>query len=434
MFDIIVGRSKKKVEQFGTKGAVFLGKQYIKMGQVSSLSNNVYLDVADTHAIFICGKRGSGKSYTMGVIAEGIAALPPEIRNNISVVILDTMGIYWSMKFPNKKDANLLDKWGIKAKGLDVTVFTPKGFFEEFKEKGIPTDYPFSIKTEDLSAEDWLNVFGIDINTEIGAFIEKIINDVKEYFEEYDIPKIIKYIDDFDYSSEIKLIAKNRFENAMHWGLFSQDGTPIEEILAPGRVSVIDVSGYAALAGAENVKSLAIGLIAQKAFEIRMKYRKEEEFSELNSKMSLFSKTDVKELTIPLVWFIIDEAHEFLPKRGKTGASKALITILREGRQPGVSLVLATQQPGKIHEDVLTQSDIVISHRLTAKIDIDALGLLMQSYLREGLNTAIDNLPKEKGAAIIFDDNNERLFPIKIRPRFTWHGGSTASALEQNEE
>jgi uncharacterized protein len=91
--------------------------------------------------------------------------------------------------------------------------------------------------------------------------------------------------------------------------------------------------------------------------------------------------------------------------------------------------VLASQQPGQIHTDVLTQSDIVLSHRLTAKIDIDALGMLMQSYLREGLDKAAGDLPRLKGSAIIFDDTNERMYTCQIRPRYTWHGGSSPTAL-----
>ncbi len=79
----------------------------------------------------------------------------------------------------------------------------------------------------------------------------------------------------------------------------------------------------------------------------------------------------------------------------------------------------------------MTQSDIVLSHRLTAKIDVDALGLLMQSYMREGLDTAIDNLPREHGAAIIFDDTNERMFQVRVRPRFTWHGGESPQAIRK---
>ncbi|MCX6711383.1 MAG: ATP-binding protein, partial [Candidatus Woesearchaeota archaeon] len=136
----------------------------------------------------------------------------------------------------------------------------------------------------------------------------------------------------------------------------------------------------------------------------------------------------------PLVWLVVDEAHEFIPRQGKTLASDPLITILREGRQPGISLILASQQPGKIHTDVMTQSDIVISHRITAKIDIDALGMLMQSYMRMGLDKVLNNLPRVSGAAIIFDDTNERMYPMRIRPRVSWHGGASPSAVEVKEK
>jgi len=137
---------------------------------------------------------------------------------------------------------------------------------------------------------------------------------------------------------------------------------------------------------------------------------------------------------MPLVWLVIDEAHEFLPVKGKTLATDPLVTVMREGRQPGISLILATQQPGKIHTDVMTQSDIVISHRITAKMDTDALGMLMQSYMRKGLTEELDNLPRVKGAAIIFDDTNEKMYPMRIRPRFTWHGGAAPNAIHQKKE
>src|SRR3990167_235382 len=60
-FDVIIGREKKERERLGKKGSVFLGKQYVKMGQVTSLSNEIYLDVVNSHVVLIVGKRGSGK-------------------------------------------------------------------------------------------------------------------------------------------------------------------------------------------------------------------------------------------------------------------------------------------------------------------------------------------------------------------------------------
>jgi len=131
-----------------------------------------------------------------------------------------------------------------------------------------------------------------------------------------------------------------------------------------------------------------------------------------------------------LTWIFIDEAHEFLPQEGKTGATDALIQILREGRQPGLSLVLATQQPGKIHTDVMTQSDVVISHRVTSKQDLEALNLIMQSYVLENIKQQIDDLPNLKGSAIILDDNSERIYPMRVRPRFSWHGGEAPTAVK----
>ena len=136
----------------------------------------------------------------------------------------------------------------------------------------------------------------------------------------------------------------------------------------------------------------------------------------------------------PLVWIFIDEAHEFLPKEGKTIATDALVQVLREGRQPGISLVLATQQPGQIHRDVMTQSDIVISHRVTSQADLEALNFIMQSYLLSGIKKYLDDLPTLKGSAIILDDNSERIYPMRVKPRFTWHGGEAPTAIKAEKK
>ncbi len=36
-FDIVIGRAKEEIEEYGSLGAVFLGKQYVTMGTVTSL-------------------------------------------------------------------------------------------------------------------------------------------------------------------------------------------------------------------------------------------------------------------------------------------------------------------------------------------------------------------------------------------------------------
>jgi hypothetical protein len=434
MYDIIVGRNEEDRKKYGTDGTVFIGKHYVKMGQNTSLSNKILMDVIRSHVVFICGKRGSGKSYSMGVIAEGMSDLPTEIKDNVAVVMLDTMGIYWTMKYPNKKDEKLLKEWELESKPLDIHIYTPKGYYKKYKDEGIPTDFPFSVRPFDLEASDWCMSFDLDLNSEIGVAIERTINDLKEETKEYDIDDIIKKAKEIeDVKKEVKEAIVNRFVSAKKWGLFDKEGTPIHELVKGGQVTVLDVSCYATLPGASNIRALVIGLVSDKLFLERMVARKKEEYDSIKKDTTLLEKEDQKKKD-PLVWLVIDEAHEFLPNEGKTTATKPLVTILREGRQPGISLILATQQPGKIHTDVMTQSDVVLAHRITANFDIKALGMLMQSYMREGLDKQLNNLPRVEGAAIIFDDSNEKMYPMRIRPRFTWHGGASPSAIQKKKE
>jgi len=435
VFDVIIGRSKKSVEKYGKKGTVFVGKQYVKMGEVRSLSNPVYLDVASSHVVFVCGKRGGGKSYTMGVIAEGIADLDPDVKQNLSIVLLDTMGVYWTMKYANFQDAELLKEWEMEAKPLDVKIYTPTGFYYKYKEEGIPTDFAFSIRPIDVDPTDWCTSFGLDINSAEGVLLAKVVQDLIKKGESFEIDKVIKEVErDRESDRVVKSVVLNQFEKAKGWGIFSKEGTALKDLVSGGQITVLDVSPYATMPGGWAIKALVVGLISKKLFNQRMLARKTEEFSTIDAAMHYFVKEAEEKMEEPLVWLVLDEAHELLPKEGKTASTGPLITILREGRQPGISLILASQQPGKIHTDVMTQSDMVVSHRLTAKMDVEALGQLMQSYMRRGLDEELNILPKVKGSAVIFDDLNERLFPIQVRPRFTWHGGGAPVAIKEKKE
>ncbi len=396
-------------------------------------SFTVYDITVPDHHNFVANDVIVHNSYTMGVISEGASSLPTDIAKNISFVLLDTMGIYWTMKYPNLKDEDLLEQWKLKPEGFkNVRIFTPTGFFKDYKEKGIPTDFPFSIKPNELDIEDWLLTFELPRNDPIAILIERIINKLKKEVRDFSMEDIVNEIRaDKRSEKSVKDAAENRFLNAESWGLFSEKGTPLKDLIQGGKITVLDVSCYATAPNGWAIKSLVIGLVSKKLFIQRMVARRNEEFEILRETIHYVPEEERKVIRTPLVWLVIDEAHEFLPNKGKTSATDALVTILREGRQPGLSLILATQQPGKIHTDVMTQSDLIISHRLTAKIDIDALSMLMQSYMRQGLDVALDNLPRVKGSALVIDDQNERLFPLRVRPRMTWHGGEAPTALEK---
>jgi len=428
-YNIIVGRNPADKELLGDKGLVFLGKGYVHMGQYTSLSNKIYMDVAKSHVVLVAGKRGSGKSYTLGVIAEEISNLPPEVSQNISCLIFDTMGIYWTMKFRNERDRKLLHEWELEAKTLPTKIFVPFGHYSEYLEKGIPVDEKFALDVAELGPEDWIITFGLEMMDPVSVLIERVITKLKQEGD-FNIKKIISNLESMGKSSqEIRNAAIGLFEAADTWGIFAEDSresTKVKDLISAGTTSVLDLSIYNSV-GVFNVRALVINLVSRKIFNQRMSARKKEEMEILSRGIGMegFGKKEY-----PLVWMFIDEAHEFLPLDKKTAATDALIQLLREGRQPGISLVLATQQPGQIHRDVMTQSDVVIAHRVTSKPDLEALNYIMQSYILESVKRYMDELPSLKGSAIILDDNSERIYPMRVRPRFTWHGGEAPTAVK----
>jgi len=433
-YDIILGRDESDKKIFGDRGLIFIGKGYVKMGQYTSLSNKIFMDVARSHVVLVAGKRGSGKSYTLGVIAEELSNLPTEVSQNVASLIFDTMGIYWTMKFENEKDRKLLQEWKLKAKNLPVKIFVPFGFYDSYLEKGIPIDDKFALDITELNPEDWIITFGLDITNPISVLIQRTISKLKEKGK-FDIQKIISSIEEDKKTEQgIKNATVGLFEAAEEWGIFASENeqpTEVKDLVNAGMTSVLDLSVYSSV-GAFNIRALVISLVSRKIFNQRMEARKKEEIESVAKGINISFVSEKKEN--PLVWIFIDEAHEFLPLGSKTAATDALVQLLREGRQPGISLVLATQQPGQIHKDVMTQSDIIISHRVTSQPDLEALNYIMQSYLLQGISSYMNDLPSLKGSAIVLDDNSERIYPIRIRPRFTWHGGEAPTAVGYKKE
>ncbi len=413
--DIIVGREMADVQKHGKKGCVFLGKHTVGTGFETHMTNPILMDVAQPHVMLILGKRGSGKSYSAAVIAEETMQLPAEIRNQLSVIMIDTAGIFWSMKEPNDQALLLLKQWNLEPKSFESKNIVPLGLADFYKKSKIAFDDTFSIKPSDLTAGDWALTFNISLLEPLGILLERVMKKMKG--KDFLLSDIIDAIEKDEKSDpkERQALA-NRFAAAEGWGIFSAEATSIEKFLVPGIATVLDVSLQE-----WNVRNLMLAILARKLYEARTAARREEEIAALEG--------EVKR-KVPLVWLLMDEAHNFLPSDSETAATSALLTLVRQGRQPGISTVFITQRPNRLHEDAIAQSDFVLAHRLTAKQDLDALGTIMQTYLLEDIRKLIADMPKTKGAAIILDDNSERLFAIQVRPRQSWHAGGTASALK----
>jgi len=362
-------------------------------------------------------------SYTMAVLIEEFAKQPFEIKERLSAIIIDTVGIFWTMKYANEEQKKELEKWGLKPEGIEIRNLVPFGKKDFYTLKNLPHDGYFSIKTSQMDIEDWLAVFRLTWRDPESALLSRTIEKIKEKVgNSYDIEDIINETKkDEDTIKDVINSLNNRLLVAKSWGLFSKTGTTMKEFAKPATITVVDTSTYKESIGMESIKELIVGILGKRLYEERMLYRKEEEMGLLSGGR--------KESEMPIIWMMIDEAHMFMPADRPSIALDVLLQWIRVGRQPGLSLLLATQRPNKLHSEAISQCDFFLSMRMTAQEDINAVATIRPSYLNVPMDKFYGQMPKEQGYAILVDDNSEKVMLIRVRPRTTWDGGKTANVF-----
>ncbi|GAB4528670.1 MAG: ATP-binding protein [Anaerolineae bacterium] len=380
----------------------------------------VYLDAEGARAVLVCGKRGSGKSYTLGVLVEELLSTGGE---NIIPIIVDPMGVYHTMTQANTAQQDVLFKWGLSTKGYDVRLLVPgdpgllydDDILQVLAQRGVNI-IPLRLNPSDLTPDGWCDLFDANINRPLGIVLFRAVQRLQEKESLFSIPDIIRMVErDGKAQDTSKEALLNRLEAARSWQLFAEDGySPMQELFVPGTVNVVDLSRLEP--GTRGRRNLTISVIARNLFRARSDARLREEFG--------------LAAPLPRVWMLIDEAHQFVPNGSTTLTKEQLVRWAKEGRQPGLSLVVASQQPSAIDPDVLSQCDVILSHKLTTRDDISALNSLSQDYMGGELRTFIKSL-KRIGEAVLVDDERETVHMLRIRPRRSQHGGSSIPAQEE---
>jgi len=314
----------------------------------------LHLDMDGPHAMLIVGKRGYGKSYTLGVIAEALSR-----AEAIAPVIADPMGVFPTL-------AEISDGDRVPAE----VVSDPQ------------------IKTTTLDPRSWCALLDLSPESGAGGLVWQAAQ------HEASLDAMREHVEDTDAPGVDKRAAINHLNLAESWGIFDTDGLSARE-LGGSEVTVVDVSG---------LDSAPMNAVVRGIGEALYRARVNDEIPRLP-------------------WYMIDEAHTFFQGVGKA----ALETILTRGRAPGVSLVLATQRPSAISEVGISQSDIIVSHRLTSQDDLDALGAAQPTYMKSSLS---ERLPTGTGEVIVIDDATETVHAANVRRRDTPHGGDSPSARD----
>lgn len=387
----------------------------LNIGKDLKNSEMIYLDDSRSRAVLVCGKRGSGKSYTLGVIVEELLD-----TDDTLTIIVDPMGIYYPMAQPNRDQERMLWDWGLSSRGTPVLLLVPGDpellyggpeVVGAMESRGVRFR-SFRINPSDLSPDAWCQLFDLSISDVMGIALFRAVQHLaRRRKEQFFIQDIISEIEmDGLVQDRTRQALLNRLEMAQSWDLFSTRYQELWEIFDPSAVNILDLSTLDP--GPRGRRNLVVDVLARDIFKRRTIARRKEELGLIGE--------------LPRVWVLIDEAHQFVPS-GKTTLSKeALIRWAKEGRQPGLSLVVASQQPSAIDNEVITQCDVIIAQKLTNRTDIRAINSLSQDYMGGELKTFIRKL-KRRGEAVLVDDEQEKVVLTQIRPRKSYHGGGEAA-------
>ena len=453
---VVIGLESKEVKP---KNVIFLGKIKETASTKSFYNYNLWLNIEFPHIILICGKRGTGKSYTLGVIAEGLMAsreVSTIEKPYYAVLVIDTLGQFWQMKYAplpeepeGKEQLSLLRAWGLEPEGSKTAqIFVPKGckqYFSDWKS--------LSIRVSDLDLDDWCGLLGVDryysrmgqlMNQAYEKVVVKGYDWIKKDPETGDVteskhvnPREIYTIDDLieclDHDREIssKIVGferrtiralRSRLTDLRTWKVFDVKGSPIEEIFKGEKITIINLQEVD-----YSLKSLIVGILVKKIFKARVEARAIEEAKRINQ------EEKSRESRLPPGWLLIDEAHNYCPEAEITAAKDWLIRYAKEGRSLGLGLIATTQQPSALSNKLSSQINILISHGLAFSQDITAVEARLLNEppddVRLEYETISGNVLRrilrslERGDAVISASGVNRVFHVQIRPRLAMHGG-----------
>ena len=430
---------------------VYLGR----LGEAGPLTD-VRFDTEQAHVVALFGKRGSGKSYTLGTLLEGLCTSTPtsciaENPRKSAILLFDTLGVFqWmsillqddSQKAVLKEQFALRRGWSIKPEPLDVSIWIPKGT----RTPGTPPEHrEFSINCSDFAAEDWGYLFGLDIYQDrMGQLLNDAFTKVTQegwndsqrrhqanpHYSLDDLIACVKSDRELleSYHDETRRAMLQQLMTYHRNPLFESQGTTLRDFLDPGRMSVIVMNKMS-----DELRLIVVSVLMRRLIASRVQSSEAEKHLKIIEKLAPADKLALEEAlktAAPPTWVAIDEAQNILPSERRTSATDVIVKYVREGRNYGLSFVVATQQPTAIDQRILAQVDTLVVHKLTVQGDIDYIRKNIKSNLPEEVKYAnvvlgFDELIRslDVGQALVSNTETDRAFVMDVRPRISVHGG-----------
>jgi hypothetical protein len=324
---------------------------------------------------FLCGQSGSGKTFSLGIVLEQLL-----LETDLRIVVIDPNSDFVSLDKPRPlAEVNRFRSDPLSAEAYDGLVEryrTATATLQVYRPGAVADDGDevLRVRFGDLSRSEQATVLELDP-----------LDDREEFNAFW---QVIDRIGRRDYSwDEVRAaIANNYTAEARQLGLRIENlGLADWDVwCSPGESSLIDrlsKSDWRCLV-------LDIGTLGSPS----------EKMVVTNAVlMHLWRERNQRQPTL----IVIDEAHNICPHHPvddlQAISTETAVRIAAEGRKFGLYLLLSTQRPGRIHDNVLSQCDNLLLMRMNSSADLSNLaatfshlpGSLLEEASKFGLGETI---------------------------------------------
>jgi hypothetical protein len=335
---------------------------------------------------FMCGQSGSGKSYAMGRLLEELIA-----NTDLRVVVLDPNSDFVRLtETVHGADPDAAARWHQLARGIRVLRSRANG------------DDRLRLKFMDLDPRTRAAVLGLDPladREEYGAFLTMVDREARGESMEEILADLFTSTDPVD----VRLAMRIRNLGVMKWGSW-QAREP-----GPGLLSALEGDEWRCL-----VADLgSIALPAERAMMTAAILG------------HLWERRDDRRPVL----VVMDEAHNICPPHPESPLQRLTtelsVTIAGEGRKYGIYLLVATQRPQKVHDNVLSQCDNLVLMRMASEGDLDHLTRVVSCA---PASLAARALSFRQGEALVAGRIVTHPTHVRIGRRITQEGGGDVPA------
>ncbi len=422
--------------------------QSISLGRLSEVGpeKDFRLDIEREHVVAVVGKRGSGKTHTLGVLIESLGVLDSTgvIGSNTSdraILVFDTLNLFQWIGVPLTSTEGSMSKAQLeKARSWNLPEMSVSPSFWHLAGSEAPqaSSAPYRIKVSDMTPQDWGILMDVDtIGDPMGQLLAaahdkvtrtgwSVLGRHSRPLTNHSVSDLMKCISEdsdinADFAPETRRAVRQRLQGYDRTGLFSTEGTSLADLLKPGEISVLLLAR-----ASDDLRTLVVFLLIRQILDQRS-------LASEATKDSLIRGTTPDIPLIPKTWTFIDEAQNIMPANTASFANRALTRFVREGRNFGLSMGISTQQPNAIDTRVMAQVDVLIAHTLTARQDSNYIQSNLKAPWPDSVLTgrrpvmfqeALRDL--EVGQCLVSAVDATRSYFVEVRPRITHHGGFEA--------